>query len=177
MMTDSLQIRQLDERSLPEIMALQETALAAIEKKEMLRRNSAEMLGGCLMEPHYAIGAYDGEQLAALAILYDAAGDPDEDLGHLLSREELRSRHCANFKLCIVHPDYRGYGLQQRLGVMIADEARRRGIALLCATVHPDNAASSRSLAKIGYVKDGLREKYGSVRELYFCDLLAQIQE
>lgn len=158
-------------RRLPDILALQEAAFEVLENPEMLRRNTAEMLGKCLQKPHCTLGAFDGDKLAAIAILYDAENVPEEDLSHLLQTVNVEERKSANFKLCIVHPDYRGRKLQQLLGLKLEEAAKKKGIDILCSTVSPLNGASSHSLMKIGYRLDSVTEKYGFVRELYVKEI------
>lgn len=161
-------IQPLTARRLPEILQLQEAVFATLEQPGLLRRNSPEMLERCLARPHLTLGAIKGEQLAAIAIMFDPAEEPDEDLAHLLQCPEVTGMRVANFKLCIVHPDHRGRRLQQQLGLEIEKAAQKKGIQMLCSTVAPTNEASRHSLEKIGYRSDCLIEKYGHPRELFY---------
>lgn len=171
----SIEIKRLTEGSLPDLLQLQESVFVALERPEMLRRNSEAMLASCLAEPHVALGAWAGGRLVAAAIMYDPSVAPEEDLGHLLKAGEVRGLRCANFKLCMVSPDYRGRGLQQQMGQMLEGESCARGIEALCATVAPDNEASRRSLLKIGY-RCGYRVvKYGYERDVYYKVLQASV--
>ncbi|MCR4658822.1 MAG: GNAT family N-acetyltransferase [Bacteroidales bacterium] len=151
------------------VMSLQQQALDTAGDNGTLRRNSPEMLAACLHKPHLTLGAWAGNTLAAIAILYvPTPGDP-EDLAPLLSHpSEVAS---ANYKLCIVAPPYRGHGLQRILGAELERQASQRGIGQLCATVSPLNAASLYNLQRLGYHIDRELQKYGSTRLLVYKTL------
>ena len=74
----------------------------------------------------------------------------------------------ANFKICLVHPKWRGHHLQVKLGNLLNNEAHQRGIDLLCATASPHNIASIRSLQQLGYRADHTVQKYGFERTVFF---------
>lgn len=156
-----------------EVLSLEAAVLASLEHPDQLRRNTPEMWRSCLCEPHTALGVRVGERLVALAVLYlpEAGGAEDlscslQGLDQLMaSSSTLRS---ANYKICIVHPDFRGHALQQRLGERLEEAALRQGVRLLCSTVSPRNPASIRSLERLGYHYNRTLSKYGFERALYF---------
>lgn len=108
----------------------------------------------------------------ALAVLYIPHRGDAEDLSQSLTTIDADKCTSANYKICIVHPQYRGHALQQRLGQMLENEARKRGVDLLCSTVSPHNPASIHSLQHLGYHLDRTLQKYGVLRHLYYRQLL-----
>lgn len=159
---------------LDELLLLQEEVFAVLERPDLLRRNTVEMLAGCLAEPHHSLGAFAGGRLAGVGILYDPLGVPEEDLSHLAA-DAARGMRCGNFKLCMVRPDFRGHGLQQLLGLRLEEEARRKGMEALCATVAPMNGASRHSLERLGYRQAAVVEKYGFERLVFVKRLVVDL--
>ncbi len=159
-------IRTCTPADIAAIATLEASTLAALPDRTLLRANGKETLLRCLSSPHTTIGAFIGTTLIAFAILYCPESEPNEDLAHHLS-QGLHSCHSANYKLCIVHPDYRGQHLQVTLGQHLEQQAQRQGIELLCATVSPANTASRRSLALLGYTPGPEVIKYTFPRIIY----------
>lgn len=151
------------------LLELQERVFAALDDWTLLRHNDAEMMDSCLRAPNVTFGAWADGRLAGFSVLY-VPEDPAEDLACLLRGVET-TRPAANNKLCIVDPDYWGHGLQLRLGELVADEARRRGLRLLCATASPRNSYSCRNLEAQGYRLNRTLVKYGFERNLYVLTL------
>lgn len=160
-------IRECTEGNLDAVLELQEETIARLPSEDLLRRNSPQMFLSCFKPPHLSIGAWYGEELAAICILY-VPEDNAEDLAHLLDGIECAGMRTANYKLCIVREKYRGNGLQYHLGELIENEARKQGIALMCTTVSPDNPHSIRNMLSLGYRYNRTLEKYGYSRSLYY---------
>lgn len=150
------------------VRALEETVLATLQRPDLLRRNSEEMWRACLQAPHYCLGAWVGEELVALAVLYVPSEGDKESLAPLLRTVDSEGLQTANYKICIVHPRWRGYDLLATLGQLLRAEAVRRGIGLLCATASPHNTASVRGLERLGYKADSTLFKYGFERILFY---------
>ena len=155
---------------LGEVLELEAAVIASLERPDQLRRNTPEMWRSCLRAPHTALGARVGERLVALAVLYLPEAGSAEDLS--CSLQELdglpAAPKSANYKICIVHPHFRGHALQQLLGQRLEEVALRQGVQLLCSTVSPHNPASIRSLQRLGYRYNRTLAKYGFERELYY---------
>lgn len=152
---------------LSKILKLQNETISKLPSKDILRNNTEEMLLSCLLSPNTTIGAWHGDTLAAIGVLY-IPQDMTEDLAHLLSGVDISGIKTANFKLCIVNEQYRGNSLQYRLGQMLEVHAKKLGIRLLCATVSPKNPYSINNLKKLGYTYNQTLIKYNLERDLYY---------
>lgn len=152
---------------LDNILDVEREAIDSLERPDMLRHNTIEMWKKCLQPPHYCMGAWIGEELVAFAVLYVPQKGDVEDLAVLVEQQDTADIASANFKICIVKPQWRGRHLQVRLGRRLHEEAGRRGYRLLCATASPHNAASIKSLIRLGYHADHMIEKYGFERVLF----------
>ena len=122
----------------------------------------------CLNPPHICLGAWVGEELVGFAVLYIPQSGDGEDLSRLLTKIDASALVSANFKICIVRPQWRRRGLQVLLGEHLHKEAAARGINLLCSTASPYNEPSVRSLRKLGYQTDHILNKYGFERMLLY---------
>lgn len=158
-----LELSQLDA-----VLALEQEALYNLERPDLLRRNTLDMWHKCLQPPHLCLGAWVGKELAGFAVLYVPAKGDAEDLSALLVQVDATPYISANFKICIVHPRWRGRHLQVLLGKQLHQEATNRGIELLCATASPYNQASVKSLTRLGYCPDHSLQKYGYERMLFY---------
>lgn len=156
---------------LDEVLAFEAEILSGLERPDLLRRNTKEMWQTCLSPPHTALGARIGERLVALAVLYLPVQGGEEDLASRLSGVYTEGLKSANYKICMVLPDFRGRGLQRILGEKLEREATVQGICLLCSTASPYNEASIVNLRRLGYQYSCTLSKYGFVRNLYYKTL------
>ena len=163
-----VEVRQCRRDELGQVLQLEATVLAHLERGDLLRRNTPAMWETCLCPPHVCLGAWAGNVLVALAVLYVPQEGDTEALAPLLQSVDTKGHKAAHFKICLVHPDWRGHHLQVTLGKQLHAEAQRRGYDLLCATASPHNAASIRSLQQLGYHADHTVEKYGFERIVFF---------
>ena len=81
-----------------------------------------------------------------------------------LSNEELLQ--VVNMDTVVVHPDYRGRGLQQRLMQSAEAEIAQLGKRILMCTVHPENRYSLNNVLSQGYTICRTMPMYGSVRHV-----------
>ena len=163
-----LEIRRCSEEDIDNVLTLEAEVLAHLESPDLLRRNTPTMWETCLCPPHVCLGAWAGNVLVALAVLYVPQEGDTEALAPLLQSVDTKGHKAAHFKICLVHPDWRGHHLQVSLGKQLHAEARRRGFDLLCATASPHNTASIRSLQQLGYRADHTAQKYGFERIIFF---------
>lgn len=158
---------------LGDLLAIQQEAFDNMPDKQILRPNTGQVLQDCLQN-HYVKGAFCNGELVAFAILYFAGNGP-ENLARYIETDRKTDDYsdCANVKLVIVRPAYRGRGLQRLLMERLEAEARKRGIHTLLATISPINTHSENNFLSMGYVKAGYVEhKYGDYdRNIFRKDL------
>lgn len=92
-------------------------------------------------------GAFVDGVLAAIALIDT---DPAEmaDLSEAMSLPT--DAAAAELGACMVLPEYRGNNLMHLVCQRLVAEAKEMGLAFLVASAHPDNAASNKSLKKLG---------------------------
>lgn len=165
---EDFSVRACLPEDIKEILRIQDETFKTLSCPDFLRKNTPEMLFECLKQPHYTIGAWHKSELAAFAIFYDPGSNDTENLSLYLKGVDLREIRPANFKLCIVRQAYRGNSLQFHLGVLLEQYAKKVGIGLMSATVHPKNIYSINNLLKLGYTYNCALKKYGLERNLYY---------
>lgn len=160
-----MEFRQCLPSDLDAVLRLNQDVYNSLEDKTLLRLNSRGMIASCLAEPNVTIGAWDGDRLAAIGILFVPQTD-DEDLSHYVPTPALPA---ANQKLYLVDAAYRGQGLQRMIIRLIEDVARQRGFAMLCTTIAPHNKFSVNNFIAEQYVYATTVVKYGGLeRSIYF---------
>ena len=99
------------------------------------------------------------ERLGAYLILR-LCGQSDENYAAFLGVPQGQRQHWANADSAVVHPDWRGNGLQRAM-LQAALPLLPPQITHLGATVSPDNAYSLRNAQASGFVIRCRREMYG----------------
>ena len=138
--------------------ALQNEVRAAMPHPEQFVPDTLENITAYLRED-LCIGAYDGERLGAYFILRYCGRSAHNYAAFLgVPREEWE--HWANADSAVVHPDWRGNGLQRKL-LEAALPLVRPGIVGIGATVSPENQYSLNNALACGFVIADRREMYG----------------
>ena len=159
-----IEFRQCLLFDLEAVLELNQRVYDSLVDKSLLRLNSTEMIASCLAEPNVTMGAWDGDKLVAIGILYVPQTE-DEDLSHYVSDAVYPA---ANQKLYLVDAAYRGQGLQRKIIRIIEEIARKKGYLMLCTTIAPHNTFSINNFVTEGYVYSTTVEKYGGLeRNIY----------
>lgn len=109
--------------------------------------------------------AVDGERvIGAFDILSPQLGANNYGYSIGLTNEELMQ--VVNMDTAVVHPDYRGMGLQKRLMRCAEEELMKSGEHILMCTVHPENRFSLNNVLSQGYTICKTVPMYGSVRHV-----------
>lgn len=138
--------------------ALQNEVRAAMPHPEQFVPDTLENITTYLRED-LCIGAYDGERLGAYFILRYCGRSAHNYAAFLgVPREEWE--HWANADSAVVHPDWRGNGLQRRM-LEAALPLLPESITHLGATVSPANPYSLSNALACGFTIRARREMYG----------------
>ena len=105
------------------------------------------------------LGVYDGPRLGAYFILR-YCGQSEHNYAAFLGVPKSEWDHWANADSAIVHPDWRGNGLQRKL-LEAAMPLLRPGIVGIGATVSPENQYSLNNALASGFTIAARREMYG----------------
>src|SRR5699024_6431144 len=119
------------------------------------------------------IGAFDREKLIAFRALLDPSID-EEHLGLDIGLKKSELKQVIYQEISIVHPDYRGHGLQQTLARLIMNEFEKQehDYRYVCCTVTPFNIPSLKDKFRQGLEMAALKYKYETkLRYIFVKDL------
>lgn len=119
--------------------------------REMMKNGTMSLW--VAMDGDHMVGAFD--------VLHP--GLESYNYGYVLgySKEELQL--VVNMDTAVVHPDYRGSGLQKKLMQYAEETLSMEGKHILMCTVHPDNHFSLNNVLSQGYAIQKTTAMYGSV--------------
>ena len=151
-------VRQCGPADAAAFYALQNEVRAAMPHPEQFVPDTRENITAYLAHD-LCLGVFDGEQLGAYFILR-YCGQSEHNYAAFLGIPQPAWDGWANADSAIVHPDYRGNGLQRKL-LEAALTRLRPGIVGIGATVSPDNQYSLRNALACGFEIVCRREMYG----------------
>jgi len=159
-------VRKLTLEHLDSILRLQHAVLRAMENDNFLSPLTIVEFEDSIAH-NLMIGAFVDNELIAFRALALPLID-DNHLGYDigLSPEQLEKVVCQ--EITNVHPDYRGFGLQKKLGVIVMELLDASPYTHVCATVAPFNIASLKDKLGQGMVIGALKKKYGGMLRYVF---------
>lgn len=153
----------LSESSLQEMVNLQDLILSHLPDPEIFFPHDKDYFRQIFQHDRSVIGVRVKESLAAYSIIRIPGHDQDNlgrDIG--LAEDELAS--VAHLQATVVHPAFRGNGLQRRMAAAHLQVIEDLGFKHVCCTVSPKNPASLGNIIHSGLVIKGLRPKFGDWR-------------
>ncbi len=161
--THPYRMELLDDRFIPDIMALQDIIIGRLSRPEMLQPFSLEFMKRHVSEQGRIVGILVHEQLVAFRnIFFPAQDDLEWNLGMDIGLPAAELSSVANFQMVCVHPEFRGNDLAlkmnfQALRYLNTLQTHRH----ICATVSPYNYWNVRILLDSGFVIRNIKKKYG----------------
>ncbi|TQR20460.1 GNAT family N-acetyltransferase [Psychrobacillus vulpis] len=159
-------VRELTTESMDSILSIQDKVLETLTNKEFLQPLTKEEFVHSI-ENALMVGVFVGEELIA----FRALAIPEIDEHHLGYDIGLQTEQLDNVvyqEITNVHPDYRGFGLQKKLGVIVMELLDASPFTHVCATVAPFNIASLKDKLSQGMVIGALKKKYGEMLRYVF---------
>jgi len=153
-------LRRCTPAEAPAVFALQNEVRAAMPHPEQFVPDTLENIADYL-RTGVCIGAWQQGRLGAYLILR-LCGQSDENYAAFLGVPQSQWQHWANADSAVVHPDWRGNGLQRAM-LEAALPLLPPQITHLGATVSPDNSYSLHNAQAGGFV---IRSPPGDVRRL-----------
>ena len=154
-------IRRCQTDDFADIMALQLSVQESLDDPELcMKMEQAEISESLQFD--YCLGAYAGDELAAVTIMVVNRVSP-RNYGSWLGYDDEKQRSCVSMDVTMVDPRYRGYGLQKCFVAMREEEARRLGATEAFVTISPDNTHSLRNFVSSGYELVETKPLYGDI--------------
>ena len=151
-------LRRCTPAEAPAVFAQQTEGRAAVPHPEQFVPDTLENIT-CYLRTGICIGAWQQGRLGAYLILR-LCGQSDENYAAFLGVPQAQWQHWANADSAVVHPDWRGNGLQRKL-LEAALPLLRPGIVGIGATVSPENQYSLNNALASGFTIAARREMYG----------------
>ncbi|MGE7665411.1 GNAT family N-acetyltransferase [Ureibacillus composti] len=170
-------VHLLNQDHLPQIVSVQEDVYNALPDKNSLQPLSNEELLYILNGNGIMIGAFINEELIAFRALLIPIID-EEHLGYDIGlTEESDLKRVLYQEISNVHPNYRGFGLQKTLAIVIMQQVDPSAFDVVCATVMPYNIASLKDKFSQGMHVAALKYKYnGKLRYVFAKPLHTEIE-
>lgn len=164
-----LKIENLNIKSLHNVTALQTIIYNYLDNKSQLETLSGEEFEVVLSQGYAAGVIEDGMLVAFRAFLIPDNNDTD----HLANDVNVAKDDTIYSEVSLVHPDYRGQGLQTKMGDYLLQKVEKNGrFKYVLATVAPDNLPSLIDKFKLGFVIAGTKFKYqGKLRHILIRDM------
>lgn len=147
---------------IPQIMSTITISLSLLSNPDWFLADTEEFYTRHLEEEGFTLKAStEGHTAAFLTIRYPKLA-PD-NCGYDLGFPSESLLHVAHIETCVVHPDFRGNGLETRLILEAEKRLKKSPYNILLGTVHPDNTASVKSFLKSGFHIEKTLKKYGGL--------------
>lgn len=168
---EEITIKILSVIELSNLLNLQNEALKHLSDSSSLQPLSEEEFINIFDDKGIVLGVFKQQELIAFRALLKPVLDEDHlglDIG--LAKEELEQ--VMYQEVSVVHPNYRGHGLQKTMGNYIMNEVDTQKYRYVCATVAPFNIPSIKDKFDQGLQIVDLKLKYdGLLRYVFMKDL------
>ncbi|QUG39986.1 GNAT family N-acetyltransferase [Psychrobacillus sp. INOP01] len=159
-------VHELTLEHLDSILRLQHIVLRSMEDENFLSPLTIEEFEDSIAH-NLMIGAFVDNELIAFRALALPPID-DHHLGYDIGLSPEQLEKVVYQEITNVHPDYRGFGLQKKLGVIVMELLDASPYTHVCATVAPFNIASLKDKLSQGMVIGALKKKYGGMLRYVF---------
>jgi len=143
-------IRVLNSDDIPQIMDLQNFVISSMENKSFCVPLTLEENYQIINGNGESIGLFvQGKLCAVCSILFP--GFREDNMARELDFNNQELLHVAQLELSVVHPDFRGNILQNKLADMLAQRAKKKkNYRYLFTTVSPYNYPSIKTVTSMG---------------------------
>lgn len=168
-------VRVLEKDSVEDVLRLQDLVLETLINNDFLspvtKEEYEDFVAKSLM-----VGVFIENKLVAFRAL--AIPEIDEHhLGYDIGLQTEQLDQVVYQEITNVHPDYRGFGLQKKLGAIVMELLDASPYTHVCATVAPFNIASLKDKLSQGMVIGALKNKYADMLRYVFYKKLHEERE
>ncbi|RYG72478.1 N-acetyltransferase [Lentibacillus lipolyticus] len=166
-------VRMLNRSDLADILQLQANVEASLTQPEQLQALTPEEFEFILSGNGFMIGTFVEQALIGFRAMLVPSVDDPEHLGTDAGLHAQDFPKLIHSEISVVHPAYRGNGLQTYMGQLVMANVNRERFRYVAATVSPFNNPSLKDKLALGMEIIALKEKYnGKLRYVLFRDLL-----
>lgn len=162
---ESYSISMLQQSDLNQVMSLQDLVYQHLPNKDVLATDTLDFIEGCIHDDGFVIGIHNAwNQL----ISYRMVSFPNrrkDNMGIDLNLPQNELSSVAHLETTVVHPDYRGNGLQSKSLQLALPLLEEKNIKHVICTVSPFNLFSLTNIMKNGLKIKVLTRKYGQAED------------
>jgi GNAT superfamily N-acetyltransferase len=159
---EGYEMRIVSERELEEVVALQGLVYNKLPNKQVLYMDSYDEMMADMRLGAKIIGVFNQSQDLIAYRYVGFPGYDNKNLGYDVNLPKAELNKVVHLETTVVHPDYRGNGLQSLTLEEIIPVVKEMGYKHLLCTVSPQNYFSLFNIMKNGLKIKALKKKYGS---------------
>jgi ribosomal protein S18 acetylase RimI-like enzyme len=154
------EMKYLCKDSLRDLARLQSQIAENLPEPEIFRLHDEVDFKDIFQGDHSVIGVTTAVGLIAYSIIR-IPGLAEDNLGRDLNLTEREQMKVAHLQATVVHPHFRGNGLQRKMARAHLEEIAEMGYEHVLCTVSPKNPVSLSNILSCGFVIKGLIPKFG----------------
>lgn len=154
------QMHLIGKDHLSQIIRLQDIVVENLNLSDIFQSDSREFLKDELKKGGKVIGVFTEDDLIAYRFITMPKGE-SMNLGVDLGLPKKMLERVGHLETTIVHPDYRGNGLQRKTLYHALEIFNELDYNHICSTISPENYHSLKNIMSGGLVIKKLKEKYG----------------
>jgi ribosomal protein S18 acetylase RimI-like enzyme len=144
---------------LQDILNLQNLIARNLPLAEVFRLHEEDYFRDLFILERSVVGVVTEQGLIAYSIIR-IPGNGEDNLGRDIGFSQSELRKVAHLQAVVVHPFFRGNGLQQKMAKAHLQVIEDLGLLHVCCTVSPKNPVSLENIFSSGFVIKGLRPKF-----------------
>jgi len=153
-------MRLISERELEEVVALQQVVYNQLPNKQVLYIDSYQEMLTDMRLGAKVIGVFNEDDRIIAYRYVGFPGHDDKNLGNDIYLPKKELEKVVHLETTVVHPDYRGNGLQSLTLEQLIPVIKDLGYKHLLCTVSPQNYFSLFNIMKNGLKIKALKKKY-----------------
>lgn len=158
---EGYEMRLIGEKELIEVVTLQELVYSKLPNKQVLFMDSYDEMMADMRLGAKILGVFNESQELIAYRYVGFPGHDNKNLGYDISLPHKELNKVVHLETTVVHPDYRGNGLQSLTLQQIIPVIKELGYRHLICTVSPQNYFSLFNIMKNGLKIKALKKKYG----------------
>jgi GNAT superfamily N-acetyltransferase len=159
---ESYEMRIINEKELEEVVALQGLVYSKLPNKQVLYIDSYDEMMMDMSLGAKILGVFNQSQELIAYRYVGFPGYDNKNLGYDVKLPKKELDKVVHLETTVVHPDYRGNGLQSLTLQEIIPVVKEMGYKHLLCTVSPQNYFSLFNIMKSGLKIKALKKKYGT---------------
>jgi hypothetical protein len=162
---EAYMISMLKKTDLNQVMSLQELVYNNLPNKDVLATDTMDFIEGCIQDDGFIIGVHNSKNQLISYRMISLPNNRNDNMGIDLKLPQKELSQVAHLETTVVHPNYRGNGLQSKSLQLALPLLESKQIKHVICTVSPFNLFSLTNIMKNGLKIKVLTRKYGQAED------------